>query len=649
MTIVTYPHEYISDLNGTPLDSGKMYLGTAAQDPETNPIQAYWDSGLTTPASQPITISAGYVVNAGARATVYVSPSAYSVRIRNRADIQVDYNANVVDEAQQLFEQLSDDLAAPTGSSLVGFIQAGTGAVARTAQAKLRESVTVQDFGAVGDGTGNQAAAINSALARGGVVRINGAPGSTYRITDRMLVTEDDTIVIIDAGVTIDAAELAAAQSPFGSAILVTGENCAIIGHGVGSSWIRLTGGSYANAITFLHCGGGSVRHLSLDGGKDSVVVTTDDTFGTGVMFINDSGSNPGGSLSKGLVDDVEISDFAQYAAQAYGDQAEYCTFRRLNIHDIGIGAQTDSRGSAFAFTRGIKALSVEDCFIADCKEAGIFATSAGVASSNLSFKGNTILRCGMLGIRLIEDEDRPSIAGVGMNGILIADNIIKDCGQGSFPGVPTGGILAGTFNDVGVIVALVSRGNLIQGNTGNGWTILTNDDPTSRTGTIDIDDMVIDNDKGIVIGENIDATVRWNAAKVFGNTADVEDNSDQSFFTPVIIGITSAGVGTYTTQNGRFERIGRRVFFDLEVTWSAHTGTGDMRLGGFPVASVVGEPLSVAIDLSSALTITGQAVLVMQGGQTYADVFANNNGALAPLAMDTAASLRVSGSYRTV
>lgn len=39
------------------------------------------------------------------------------------------------------------DLAASSGSTLVGFLQSGTGAVSRTAQAKMRETVSVTDFG----------------------------------------------------------------------------------------------------------------------------------------------------------------------------------------------------------------------------------------------------------------------------------------------------------------------------------------------------------------------------------------------------------------------------------------------------------------------------------------------------------------------
>ena len=77
--------------------------------------------------------------------------------------------------------EIASDVAASGGSNLIGFLQAGTGAVATTVQAKLRESVSVKDFGAVGDGVADDTVAMATALA---AVPTGGSllfPAGTYR------------------------------------------------------------------------------------------------------------------------------------------------------------------------------------------------------------------------------------------------------------------------------------------------------------------------------------------------------------------------------------------------------------------------------------------------------------------------------------
>jgi len=90
---------------------------------------------------------------------------------------------------------LRADLADPaSGASLVGYLSTGTGAVATTVQAKLRESVSVLDFGAVGDGDITAALiAANAELTASGGGDIN-LPKGSYFISN---------VVTLGAGVNL--------------------------------------------------------------------------------------------------------------------------------------------------------------------------------------------------------------------------------------------------------------------------------------------------------------------------------------------------------------------------------------------------------------------------------------------------------------
>lgn len=71
-------------------------------------------------------------------------------------------------------ETLETLLATSAGAAGVGFIQSGAGASTRTAQAKMRDAVSPEDFGAVGDGTTDDSAAFLAALAAHSVIECNG-------------------------------------------------------------------------------------------------------------------------------------------------------------------------------------------------------------------------------------------------------------------------------------------------------------------------------------------------------------------------------------------------------------------------------------------------------------------------------------------
>jgi hypothetical protein len=147
MLQIASPFQQIFDTDGSPLDNGYIYIGTANANPETSPIAIYWDDAGTIPAAQPLRTLNGYLVRSGTPARVYTALEDFSMTVKDRQGRVV---FSVLDATS--LSNLQSSLASSSGSSLVGFLQAGTGAQLRTVQSKLRDVVSVKDFGAVGDG-----------------------------------------------------------------------------------------------------------------------------------------------------------------------------------------------------------------------------------------------------------------------------------------------------------------------------------------------------------------------------------------------------------------------------------------------------------------------------------------------------------------
>jgi hypothetical protein len=71
-----------------------------------------------------------------------------------------------------------------------GFTQSGTGAIRRTVENKLKDTVSVKDFGAVGDGIADDTAAIQAAINAAYSVFL---PSGTYRITSPLVIPTGTT------------------------------------------------------------------------------------------------------------------------------------------------------------------------------------------------------------------------------------------------------------------------------------------------------------------------------------------------------------------------------------------------------------------------------------------------------------------------
>lgn len=165
---------------------------------------------------------------------------------------------------------------------------------------------------------------------------------------------------------------------------------------------------------------------------------------------------------------------------------------------------------------------------------------------------------------------------------------------------------------------------------------------PSTRTGdqTIVAGNLVIG-----TAGKGIDFSADPSAP---GMTSELLDDYEEGTFTPTIIGLTTAGVGTYTTQVGRYTKIGNRVYFAIYLNWSAHTGTGNMYASGLPFT--VNDSSFPAVSLyQNAISLT--ANYTMQGyvnNSTTQVLLAqvNSSGSVSLIPIDTSGILFISGQY---
>lgn len=131
MPVITQPVPFFADLDGSPLDNGRVYFGTTGANPVTSPATVYWDDALTQPVAQPAQTMNGVIHRSGTPAVVYSSGSV-SMLVQNSAGAQILYAASVVAIDGTLRADLANTATANLGSKLIGWLRSAASAVATT-------------------------------------------------------------------------------------------------------------------------------------------------------------------------------------------------------------------------------------------------------------------------------------------------------------------------------------------------------------------------------------------------------------------------------------------------------------------------------------------------------------------------------------
>ena len=149
-----------------------------------------------------------------------------------------------------------------------------------------------------------------------------------------------------------------------------------------------------------------------------------------------------------------------------------------------------------------------------------------------------------------------------------------------------------------------------------------------------------------------LSAGIGFPATQVASSDANTLDDYEEGTWTPAIEGTTTAGSGTYSNQVGRYTKIGNQVTILARLSWSAHTGTGNMVISGFPftIANVNNLIPSGAIGYTANIAINAGNLLMIGGDPNSSKAFfwqtPTGGGSTSTVPLDTAGDVAFSMTY---
>jgi hypothetical protein len=547
-------------------------------------------------------------------------------------------------------------------SEQVTFLQTGTGATARTVDAKLKDTVSVKDFGAVGDGVADDTTAFVNAFATG---KATYAPAGTYLVSildmpsNTFLFGDGSTTIIkpltptvrcalgADSGssstyienitirdvqflgtVAVDAFSEQKHLTSFNGVKNMLIENCDFVGFRGDGLYLGSgnTGGQERHNINV------TIRSCFFDGVNNDNRNGISIIDGNGILvegnyFTRTTRSNMPGAIcvepdnyTFPIVKDIKIVNNKFYNIGGAGAIFIYLVnanlytepFRGFLIDKnfiencVGTGYCISYRptmigGVTEAMHNQCVKITNNVCINnASGYSFGIDNCKGGIISNNSFINGGTASLIGFTGADINNID-------ISLNGNeFINSGYVGGDGLYLFKCTRVS-INNNLFQDCGTGAVGFSDAISFQTNTSSYVSITNNlfTSPTSKT--------------LIVIEKEAPHTFTPATNTFVGNTITftgannfeaVTSDTLETSYSPVITGSTTSGAGVYTLQYGRYRKLGTLVFFKLKITVNAgHTGTGQIQIGlpTLVVAATSNAETMVSISVDGAATTGGQ------------------------------------------
>lgn len=602
----------------------------------STPQAAYTDADGTVPHMNPI------ILDAKGEAVIYWSGN-YKVNMTDSADVQITgwpvdnirsdpFGIGAVMAALTAFIV---QLATSVGSSLVGFIHTGVGAVLRTVQSKLRDCRSIYDYGAVSGDESHAAvndAAFAAALAQGNVW----VPEGDFAVSKTILIPSDRIIMGLGFKSRVYGAStfvptvMGWAGGPlpvvFGNAgIQASTANQNIEIDGVYSDWTAAPG--QAHHVHMRNTTGCRVRNSYFRAGADGTAFTMSSDYqvtGNTAWGTRNCAYDQWENSHDGLVANNIAHIAFGYGMLATGDTSLNTPGTTYGIHFVNNqihGDGTSNSGIGLWLQSGSNATSVCHSCVAvgnrfDGFDVCIRLTGGGkhAVTSNRGYNGK------VSGISLSAE-----VAGFGTMANIVANNQLEICGNAT---------------SAPIHVQDTSGSNIIEGNR----SVNTNGANYA---------LILEASAFVNLTRNnvLDA----GALGVVFDASGRNDTDYEQSFTPTLVS-SGGGVPNYGTVYGNAQKIGDRVFFNLRVniTGLGTLGAGNLTVAGLPWTSLndtaddVSPASSTFSNVSAALAAPPLARVPNNAASV--DLLKWVGGTITPLTLadiTATAVINISGHYR--